>query len=238
MEKNCGYLIKARPRPEDYVFKYTEKEPLYYTSNVDDGMTLEQYRDSLIAKGITVADQPVFSLMNGSVVDRSATGIAGYTLSSKTSYGLGFYKYVGKTYNAYFAWLDAEYVAEAQKALAEGPLDNGADDNEQAAAKTGFMKMVFNDDLILEKPEPEDPSADLEDPSVNPEDPSTDPKDPSTDLEDPSAGKDDDVSDIKGIRDHNADDEIVIYNLSGQRVDASMLVPGQVYVINGNKVRY
>ncbi len=219
MEKNCGYLIKARPRPEEYVFKYTEKEPLYYTSNVDDGMTLEQYRATLEAKGITVADQPMFSFMNGSVVDRSASGLAGYTLSNKTSYGLGFYKYVGSTYNAYYAWLDAEYVAEAQKALADGQLDNDADVNEQAAAKTGYMKMVFNDDLIIEKPDPDD-------------------NNPSTDLENPSTDDDDDaITEINGIR-NNDDNGIVIYNLSGQRVDASMLVPGEVYIINGNKVRY
>lgn len=190
MEKNCGYLIKARPRPEEYEFKYTEKTPVYHND-----MTVAdyvKYRNEHKEKDSDPDIQmPHMSLMNGSVTDRSATGIAGYTLASKVSYGLGFYKFVGKTYNANYAWLDAALVAEAQKALADGSLDS-------QAAKAGFMKMVFEDDG----------------------------------MEDESA------TDIDGIRNHQYGENDVIYNLSGQRIDASMLQPGQIYIVGGKKFRY
>ncbi|MBQ0073069.1 MAG: hypothetical protein KBT34_02620, partial [Prevotella sp.] len=91
------------------------------------------------AQSLSVEEFPHMSLMTGSVTNVPAAGTAGYTLASKTSYGLGFYKYVGKTYNANYAWLDAAYVAEAQKAMADGSLD--------AAAKAGYMQMVFDDDI-------------------------------------------------------------------------------------------
>lgn len=141
MEKNCGYLIKARPRDEEYIFKYTEKTPVYYHADYPDGLTLAQYR---IKKNYSEEALPKFSLMNGSVTDRPSAGISGYTLAYKTSYELGFYKYTGKQYNAYYGWLDADLVAKAQKDAAENQT-NGPDANEQAAAKAGFMKMVFDD---------------------------------------------------------------------------------------------
>lgn len=140
MEKNVGYLVKARPRPEEYEFKYTEKTPVFFVGDV----TLPQYRAN---KGLKENDLPNMSLMNGSIVNKSATGISGYTLASKTSYGLGFYKYTGSQYNAYYGWLDAALVAEAQKALADGSLTNEISAQERQAAKSGYMRMVFDDDI-------------------------------------------------------------------------------------------
>lgn len=147
MAKNCGYLIMARPRNEEYVFKYTEKTPVYYSNN-SEGMTLDEYRTK---QNLTAQQMPKFSFMNGSVTNISTTGIAGYTLGNKTSYGLGFYKYTGKTYNANFAWLDAAYVAEAQKALADGTLDGNVPAAEVSAARAGFMRMIFDDGIMEEE---------------------------------------------------------------------------------------
>ena len=194
MEKNCGYLIKARPRPEDYEFKYTEKTPVYYKNDT----TLVQYR---AAHGLSEEKMPKMSLMNGSAVDRSTTGIAGYTLASKTSYGLGFYKYTGKTYNANFAWLDAAYVAEAQKALSEG-LTNGMDPNEVKAAMSGYMKMVFDDDIDLD-----DNNDDEIDPGI------------ATDIHDYQSCDDDVIYNLSGQRINRAHMQRgYVYIINGKKV--------------------
>ncbi len=185
MEKNCGYLIKARPRPEVYEFKYTEKTPVYHND-----MTVAEYEQWRTDQSGEEVDMSHMSLMNGSVNDKTAAGTAGYTLASKVSYGLGFYKYVGKQYNANYAWIDAALVAEAQKAMADGSLD--------AAAKAGYMMMVFEDDSV-------DGDSNI-----------------STDLD--------------GIREHESNDDN-IYNLNGQRINASQMQRGQIYIINGKKIR-